>query len=262
MISMGFNVEIVCLVVLGLVQGLTEFLPVSSSGHLVLLSKWFAIEDSLFVSIVLHLATFVSVIIVLRKEVFYLIRHPFSEQTINLALATIPTCIIALILLPLINQSFEGDFLTVSFLISAVLLFSTDLITKKNKNNFNCQKICIKNSLIMGIAQGLAVFPGISRSGTTICAGLLSGAPKEECAKFSFLMSLPIIFLSMCMEVYKIFVKDYQLSVNGLGVAISFFVACFIGVFAIKFMIKFTQKTNFRWFALYLLIISVLTACI
>lgn len=256
--------EIFYLIILGLVQGLTEFLPVSSSGHLVLLSKWFGIEDSLFVSIFLHLATFISVIIVLRKEIWYLLRHPFSEKTINLALATIPTCIIALLLMPLINQSFEGDFLAISFLISATLLLLTDFITKKNKNNskFNCEYLGVKNALIMGIGQGLAIFPGISRSGTTICAGLLSGAPKKECAKFSFLMSLPIIFLSMCMEIYKICVKGYQVSVNPIGMGLSFFVACVIGILAIKFMINVTQKTNFRWFSLYLVIISILTLCI
>lgn len=253
--------EIFYFVILGIVQGLTEFLPVSSSGHLVLLSKWFGISDSLFVSILLHLATFFSIVVVLRKEVFYFIRHPFSKETIRLAIATIPTCILALILMPLIDQSFEGIFLPFCFLISALLLMVTDLTTKRKSFPLQSQ-LTNKNAFLMGIGQGLAIFPGISRSGTTICAGILSGAPKEECAKFSFLMSLPIILLSMAMEIYKIVAKDYIISVNVIGVILSFVIAFLVGIFAIKVMLRLTQKASFRYFAFYLIVISVLAFCI
>lgn len=253
--------EIFYLVILGIVQGLTEFLPISSSGHLVLLSEWFGISDSLFVSILLHLATFFSIVVVLRKEVFYFIRHPFSKETIRLAIATIPTCILALILMPLIDQSFEGIFLPFCFLISALLLMVTDLTTKRKSFPLQSQ-LTNKNAFLMGIGQGLAIFPGISRSGTTICAGILSGAPKEECAKFSFLMSLPIILLSMAMEIYKIAAKDYVISVNVVGVILSFVIAFLVGIFAIKVMLRLTQKASFRYFAFYLIVISVLAFCI
>ena len=253
--------EIFYLVILGLVQGLTEFLPVSSSGHLVLLSKWFGISDSLFVSILLHLATFFSILVVLRKEVFYLIRHPFSKDTIRLAIATIPTCILALVLMPLIDQSFEGIFLPFCFLISALLLMVTDLTTKRKSFPLQSQ-LTNKNAFLMGIGQGLAIFPGISRSGTTICVGLLAGSPKDECAKFSFLMSLPIILLSMAMEIYKIVAKDYIISVNVAGVILSFVIAFLVGIFAIKVMLRLTQKASFRYFAFYLIVISVLAFCI
>lgn len=253
--------EIFYLVILGIVQGLTEFLPISSSGHLVLLSKWFGISDSLFVSILLHLATFFSILVVLRKEVFYLIRHPFSKDTIRLAIATIPTCILALVLMPLIDQSFEGIFLPFCFLISALLLMVTDLTTKRKSFPLQSQ-LTNQNAFLMGIGQGLAIFPGISRSGTTICAGILSGAPKDECAKFSFLMSLPIILLSMAMEIYKIVAKDYVISVNVVGVILSFVIAFFVGIFAIKVMLRLTQKASFRYFAFYLIVISVLAFCI
>lgn len=253
--------EIFYLVILGLVQGLTEFLPVSSSGHLVLLSKWFGISDSLFVSILLHLATFFSILVVLRKEVFYLIRHPFSKDTIRLAIATIPTCILALVLMPLIDQSFEGIFLPFCFLISALLLMVTDLTTKRKSFSLQSQ-LTNKNAFLMGIGQGLAIFPGISRSGTTICVGLLAGSPKDECAKFSFLMSLPIILLSMAMEIYKIVAKSYVIKVNVIGMILSFILAFVIGIFAIKVMLRLTQKASFRYFAFYLIVISVLAFCI
>lgn len=253
--------EIFYLVILGLVQGLTEFLPVSSSGHLVLLSKWFGISDSLFVSILLHLATFFSILVVLRKEVFYLIRHPFSKDTIRLAIATIPTCILALVLMPLIDQSFEGIFLPFCFLISALLLMVTDLTTKRKSFPLQSQ-LTNKNAFLMGIGQGLAIFPGISRSGTTICVGLLAGSPKDECAKFSFLMSLPIILLSMAMEIYKIVAKSYVIKVNVIGMILSFVFAFVVGIFAIKVMLRLTQKASFRYFAFYLIVISVLAFCI
>ena len=139
---------------------------------------------------------------------------------------------------------------------------ATDLASKR-KEKFPVQsQLTNKNAIIMGIGQGLAIFPGISRSGTTICAGILSGAPKEECAKFSFLMSLPIILLSMAMEIYKIVAKDYIISVNVIGVILSFVIAFLVGIFAIKVMLRLTQKASFRYFAFYLIVISVLAFCI
>ena len=161
--------EVAVLCLLGLVQGLCEFLPVSSSGHLVLLSSLFGVEDSLFVCIVLHVATLLAVVIVFRKDVWQMVRHPFSEQAINLYIATIPTCIIVLILLPLVDISFGGSFLAICFLLSAILLIFSSRQAKKTPG----QTFTKKQAIIMGIAQGFAVFPGLSRSGTTICAGLL-----------------------------------------------------------------------------------------
>ena len=193
---------------MGLVQGLTEFLPVSSSGHLVLLSKLFNIEESLFISILLHLATLLSIVVVFYKDIWGLIRHPFSKKTITLVLATIPTCIIVLILMPLIKSSFNGLLLPYCFIISAILLFSTEYLTKKKVGRAVDNKIAV----IMGIAQGFAVFPGISRSGTTICAGLLADGDKKDTTKFSFLMSIPIILLSMVMEIYEICVGNIEIN--------------------------------------------------
>lgn len=254
----GGQVDILYLAVLGLVQGLCEFLPISSSGHLVLLSNLFNIEDSLFVSIILHVATLLAVVIVLRKEVWQIIRHPFSNEAMNIYIATIPTAIIVLILMPIVNLSFGGGFLAISFLISALLLLFSEHYYKKKEVSFQ-KDFSYKNALIMGVAQGLAVFPGISRSGTTICAGLLSGAKKEDSAKFSFLMSIPIIILSLLMEIFKIIVQKEPISVNVIGLIISFAIAFVIGILSIKLMLKLTQKLSFKWFSLYLLAIAVLT---
>ena len=234
------------LFLLGLIQGLTEFLPVSSSGHLVLFSKIMGIEESLFLSILLHVATLLSILVVFYKDVFYMIRHPFSKQTMSLAVATIPTCLIVLVLMPIIKQSFSGFLLPVCFLISAVLLFITEIFSKKQTN----AEIDYKTAFIMGIAQGFAVFPGISRSGSTICAGLLCNKDKAQVAKFSFLMSIPIIFLSLIMEVYEICAGGLSINFSPWAIAASFAVAFVVGIFAIKLMVKLTVKSNLKCFSL------------
>ena len=240
---------------MGLVQGLTEFLPVSSSGHLVLISKLFNMEESLFLSILLHVATLFSIVVVFWKDIWELIRHPFSKKTVMLMVATIPTCLIVLVLMPIIKSSFGGALLPFCFLISALLLFVTEFLTKKKTTH----ELNYKTAFIMGIAQGFAVFPGISRSGTTICAGLLAGGDKKESAKFSFLMSIPIIILSMVMEIYEICQGSVTINYPVIAIIASFLVAFLSGIFAIKFMMELTEKGNLKWFSLYLLIIGIVT---
>ena len=244
--------NIFILLLLGAVQGLCEFLPISSSGHLVLLSKIFHVEDSLFISIVLHVATLLAVVIVFWKDIKYLILHPFSNKMIQLCLATIFTAIIILVLLPLVKMSFSGEYLFICFLASAIILFSVDIFSKNKKT----KEFSLKTAIIMGIAQGFAVFPGISRSGTTISAGLISGYDKKECAKFSFILSIPIIILSMVEEIFEIIGAKQTLNVNFIGLFLAFIFAFVIGILTIKLMIKVTEKTQFKWFGFYLLFLS------
>ncbi len=248
--------SIAVLVLLGLVQGLCEFLPISSSGHLVLLSKIFGVEDSLFVSIILHVATLLSVVIVLRKEIFYCIRHPLSELSMKIVVSTIFTCVIAIVLMPFITASFEGMMLPVAFFASAVLLFLSQRLSSRQ------DKINLKRAGIIGIAQGLAVFPGLSRSGTTIATGLMAGANREECAKFSFLISLPIILGSLILEIIKISTHAEVISVNWVGLALAFVIAFVVGVATIKFMINLTAKLNFKYFTFYLILIAIISAIV
>lgn len=243
------------LFLLGLIQGLTEFLPVSSSGHLVLFSKLFGIEESLFLSILLHCATLLSIVVVFYKDVWNMIRHPLSKQTMQIAVATIPTCVIVLILMPIIKQSFAGGLLPICFLVSAILLFVAEKLSKKR----SVKQLDFKIAFIMGVAQGFAVFPGISRSGTTISAGLLAGGEKQEVSKFSFLMSIPIILLSLLMELYEVFVGGLSISLEILPTILSFMVAFLIGIFAIKVMMKITANSNLKWFSIYLIVIAIVS---
>lgn len=247
--------EILALAFLGLLQGLTEFLPVSSSGHLVLFGNLFKLDETLFVSIILHVATLLSVVIVFRRELWHILRHPFSREGLNLIIATIPTCLIALIALPIAKISFEGKFLGISFLISAILLFFAE--KKKNSRPFVAKQISTKEALFMGIAQGLAIFPGISRSGATISAGLFSGVDKNQSAKFSFIMSLPIIVLSLIMEIFEISQSNVSISVSPLGLSLAFIIACVVGILSIKLMVKLTSNSSLKYFSAYLVLIAI-----
>ncbi len=250
---------------LGIIQGLTEFLPVSSSGHLVLFSKLFGIEESLFFSILLHFATLLSILVIFRKDIWEMIKHPFSQKTIQIAVATIPTCIIVLVLMPIIKMSFAGKLLPICFALSAFLLLFAEKFNNKNhktKDYPDLKEIDYKSAFWIGVAQGFAVFPGISRSGSTISAGLLQGKDKKEVAKFSFLMSIPVIFLSLIMEIYEIVAGKEVVNIQIFPTIIAFLAAFLVGIFAIKVMIKLTEKANLKWFSLYLAIISIVSVFI
>lgn len=255
---------------LGLIQGLTEFLPVSSSGHLVLFSKIFGVEESLFLSILLHVATLFSICVIFYKDIWHMIRHPFSAQSMRLVIATIPTCLIVLVLMPIIKQSFMGGALPVCFAITAILLCVSEFLSnkktqkskalnEKSQDGQTVNELSFKSAFWMGVAQGFAVFPGISRSGSTISAGLMTGKNKEEVAKFSFLMSIPIILLSLVMEVYEVVAGGVQISFSVWAILLSVVVAFVVGVFAIKWMIKLTQKSSLKWFSAYLVVISIVS---
>lgn len=247
--------QYLALLFLGLIQGLTEFLPVSSSGHLVLFSKMLGIEESLLISIILHVATLCSIVVVFRKDIFNMIKHPFSKETTMLVVATIPTCFVVLILMPIIKNSFQGNFLPVCFALSAVLLFVSENLSKKK----SFTEIDYKTAIFMGIAQGFAVFPGISRSGSTISAGLLGGKDKNQVAKFSFLMSIPIIILSLIMEIFEIASGNVVCDIKILPIVLSFLTAFAVGIFAIKIMIKLTVSSNLKWFSFYLIFVSIIS---
>lgn len=246
--------KILALFFLGLVQGLTEFLPVSSSGHLTLFSKLFGLEENLFVSILLHVATLLSILVFFRKDVLQIVLHPFSKETMLIVYATIPTCIIVLLFLPLLKMSFDGMFLSISFLISGALLLCAENLSKKGQNG----EIDAKTAIFMGFLQGVAAFPGISRSGATISAGLVKGKDKSKVAKFSFLMSLPIILASMLMEIFELASGKMSVCYPWWALLISFIIAFAVGVFAIKFIMKVVEKTRLKWFSFYLFALSII----
>lgn len=252
----------VTLIILGIVQGLTEFLPISSSGHLVLLYDWFGIQDNtILLSVLLHIATLLSVLIVYRKIIWKLIRHPFCHTNWCLLVATIPTVILALLFKNMINYAFGGTFLWLGFLLTAFLLSISSLLTKKNiyvpTYPVTDMPLSLVDSFAMGVGQGIACFPGVSRSGTTIATGLILGVDQKVAMDFSFLMSIPVIIGSLLLELLENkFTIYWSYSFGQIAVA---FVICFVvGMLAIKLLGKVVAKKKLTWFARYLYLLSAL----
>lgn len=250
--------------VLGLVQGLTEFLPVSSSGHLAFFERCFKIENiTLFYSIILHLGTLVAVCAVFWKDIVDLFKKPFHTLG-YLVIASVPAAIVGLFLEDpieeLINGTYFGIWLAVFFVITAVLLFATEMTAKRRENTL---PLGFRTVLPMAFAQAFAVLPGISRSGSTICAGTIAGGRSEDIAKFSFLMSIPVILGSFAVSLLKGLVNgsiQAEFSSGGASfgwsIAIGFLVSAISGLFAIKVMLAAIKKANYKWFSLYLVILA------
>lgn len=247
--------SIIIALVLGIVQGLTEFLPVSSSGHLLLIENIFHIsEGSLFFNVLVHFGTLMAVVLLFWKDVVYLIKHPFSKRMGTIVVATIPTVIIALLVEHFFDEFALSAFVGFGFLISAFIIGLTSILQRRK--NLVTTEIGYKKALLIGIVQGVAVFPGISRSGSTICAGLMSKTEREEAAKFSFLISIPVIIGGMVFEIAD-GIKSGFGNVNALSSIVGFFAAFFVALLTIKLMMKIVKKGSWWPFAIYLLLLSI-----
>lgn len=242
-------------IVLGLVQGFTEFLPVSSSGHLVLLQRWLGIdaEYSMFLTVMLHLGTLIPVCIVFFKEILGLFKKPFKNMA-YLVIASIPAAIVGFLLGDFLDEVFYGGkFLIPCFLVTAIVLYAAELTSKK-RPLYN--EINVKNSTIMGIAQAIAVIPGISRSGSTIAAGCFCGVDREKNANFAFLMSIPVILGSALVESLGV-IKSGGFDIGVLPLIFGVFAAAVSGYIAVKLMLSLIKKADYKWFSLYLVLLSV-----
>lgn len=251
-------------IVLGIIQGLTEFLPVSSSGHLELAKALFGqtlmADESMLFTIVLHGATALSTIVVFWKEIIQIFKGLFqfkwNEETQFAALivaSMVPVFFVGILLKDYIELMFEGNILLVgcSLIFTAILLYTTTRIPEQSGG-----KVTFKKAFIIGIAQAVAVLPGVSRSGSTISIALLTGVGRTQAAKFSFLMVLPVIFGAMLLEA-KDFIEAGETVAMGTGVLIAGFVSAFIaGVFACRWMIKIVQNSKLDYFAYYCLIVG------
>ena len=227
----------------GLLQGLTEFLPVSSSGHLILLSRFGIGETDLLFNVLLHVATLFAVVICYRKTLWNLIRRPFQKKTLYLIVATIPTCIIALLFKKFIPSVFNGAALPFCFMVTCFMLTLTLIFKPKNK------ELSFSTSLVCGIAQGIATMPGISRSGMTISTLLICGTEKEEATEFSFLLSIPIIIASAVLEGIEAYQSGATLM--ALPTVVGMITAFISGLISIKFMLKLIKNKSLLPFAIY-----------
>jgi undecaprenyl-diphosphatase len=239
-------------IILGIIQGLTEFLPVSSSGHLVIAQHWLNIADQgLILDIFLHAGTLLAVIIFFRREIIELIKTPPLWKYV--IITTVLTAIIAV----LGKNFFEGLFSStrvagLGLFITAAILFSTG---RSLKGERLISDLNIKDALLVGLFQALAIVPGISRSGSTISSQLWRGVEKETAFRYSFLVSIPAILGALLMEGAEL---KHIPGVNSPGPWLGFLSAVIIGLVSLKILRLVIQKAKFSLFGYYCLLVGLL----
>ncbi len=255
--------ETIDAIILGIIQGLTEFLPVSSSGHLELgkaiLGDNSVPEESLLFTVVLHFATALSTLVVFRKDVWEIIRGLFqfknNEETLfslKIVLSMVPATLVGLLFEEQLEAFFDGDIRFVGFmlLITAVLLYFADRAKDTHK------KVTFGNAFIVGVSQAIAILPGISRSGATISTSVLLGVDKTKAARFSFLMVVPLILGKMGKDILsgELSLESENIFAMGAG-----FIAAFIaGLAACTWMIQIVKKSKLSYFAIYCLLVGLI----
>lgn len=246
-------------IVLGLVQGLTEFLPVSSSGHLYLAEKLFGIsaegEGMLLLGVLLHLGTLLAVCIVYFKRLIEMLRHPIRGELKWLILATIPAVIAALAID--FDEAFEGKFIIWSFYLTSLVLVLTGIMHKFHHKRRDLHRhIHWYDALVMGLMQAVAILPGLSRSGSTICGGVTTGLSRRRAADFAFLMSVPAILGSAVLEGKDLLEVGVSSAVPAGTIVIAVLAAAISGFIAIKGMLLLIRKVSPNWFAVYTFLIG------
>ena len=255
--------------VLGIVQGLTEYLPVSSSGHLAIVSALFGIEgeENLAFTIVVHVATVFSTLVILWKEIEWIFRGLFKFQmnsetryAINILISMIPIGIVGVFFKDTVESIFGSGLLIVGcmLLVTAALLAFSYYAKPRQK-----ESISMKDAFIIGLSQACAVLPGLSRSGTTIATGLLLGNNKAKLAQFSFLMVIPPILGEALLDVLKLVKgEDIAGDIPTLSLVVGFVAAFLSGCLACKWMINIVKKGKLIYFAIYCAIAGLVTiAC-
>ena len=255
--------------VLGIVQGLTEYLPVSSSGHLAIGSALFGIEgeENLAFTIVVHVATVFSTLVILWKEIEWIFRGLFKFQmnsetryAINILISMIPIGIVGVFFKDTVESIFGSGLLIVGcmLLVTAALLAFSYYAKPRQK-----ESISMKDAFIIGLSQACAVLPGLSRSGTTIATGLLLGDNKAKLAQFSFLMVIPPILGEALLDVLKLVKgEDIAGDIPTLSLVVGFVAAFLSGCLACKWMINIVKKGKLIYFAIYCAIAGLVTiAC-
>ncbi len=246
--------------ILGLVQGLTEYLPVSSSGHLAIGAKLFGLsgEENLAFTVAVHVATVLSTLVILWKEIVWLFKGFFKfkwndemKYVVNILISMIPVAIVGFLFKDTVEEIFGLGLLVVGIclLVTAALLAFAYFAKPRQK-----EKISMIDAFVIGIAQAVAVLPGLSRSGSTIATGLLLGNKKESLAQFSFLMVIPPILgeaLLNVKDMFEVGVSEAMGGVSALSLVIGFVAAFVVGCLACKWMINIVKKGKLIWFAVY-----------
>ena len=236
---------------LGILQGITEFLPVSSSGHLLLFQRIFGHEEyKLTFSIVVHVGTLIPILIIYRERIASIVKNPFQKITYLIILATLPLVIVTLMFGDFVDMMFQGNFLVAGFVLTGIILLASDNISRKKTRE---KEVGTKNALIIGLVQCLALMPGVSRSGSTIAGGLFCGIDRKEAANFSFLLAIPAILGGLVLEISEVITGSSALdNIFTLPMAIGFFSSMIAGFFAIKIMLRLVVRSKLKIFAYYM----------
>lgn len=253
-------VEVLKALVMGIVQGLTEFLPVSSSGHLeiarVLLQDESTAEVGLLMSVVLHFGTALATVLVFRKDIAYLVNKMVSgdRESLNysfmIIVSMIPAVFVGLFFDELLEQMFDKNLLLVGcmLLVTATLLWFSDTYYQSDG------KLNVRKAFIIGLAQAFAILPGVSRSGATISMSLFLSISREEAARFSFLMVVPLIFGKIAKDLISGSILNSSIEFPIL--VIGFFSAFLSGALACMWMVRIVQAARLRYFAMYCVIVG------
>ena len=265
-------------VLMGIVQGLSEFLPISSSGHLVLTSNFYKVfsgisllEESnqeIFLDIMLHFGTLIAVLVYFRKDILTILKalvngfknKDYSSKEfkigIYIILGTVITSIIALLLNNLAAELvFKPAYVGILLVITGFILLISEKVSQERLEK---KDISFKNSILIAIAQGLAALPGFSRSGLTIATGLLAGSDRTTAAKYSFLLSIPIIIgASLVYPFVKIDIQEIY-AFNWTSIIVGTFISGIVGYLCIKYFMKFLSKFSLAIFGYYCIVVGIL----
>jgi undecaprenyl-diphosphatase len=246
--------------ILGIVQGLTEFLPVSSSGHLLMFQKLMEVdmENIVTFDLALHFATLVAVVAVLWRDVLEMIKHPFSKLTLLVVAGTIPTVIIAFLFQDLFEHLLKsGVSVGIEFLFTGAILLYAECAKNRQKG---LAQMKYADAVVIGIAQGIAILPAVSRSGLTLAGALFRGLNREFALRFSFLMSIPVILGPALLDVVD-FVqgdKTASLGMTPVAFALGMLAAAVSGYLAVRFMLRIFTKWSLKVFSYYVFAIGLL----
>lgn len=247
--------------ILGIVQGLTEFLPVSSSGHLEITKEIFNTDyeakESLLMTVVLHFATALSTIFIFRKDILIILKGIISANdtkekqfAIKIIISMIPAAVVGVFFEDIIESFFNGQLI----LVGAMLIVTGLLLFLADKSKESSSQISFFNSFIIGISQAIAILPGISRSGATIATSVILGVDKTSSAKFSFLMVVPLIFGKVFKDILSGDILSESFSFGPLFLGFS--AAFATGLFACKWMISLVKASKLKYFSFYCFIIA------
>ncbi len=243
-------------IALGIIQGITEFLPISSSGHLILFQKIFGIsEPQLFFDTMVHLGTLFAVTVVMWQSIVAIFKDFFSKYTLYLITAVIPAGAIGFFFQNFFEEhSFSGMLLGYEFLLTAFLLILSEIISARNRRK---REMNMGIALFIGGMQALGIFGAVSRSGATIAGGLMSGIDRTKAATFSFLISIPIILGSVLKQGYDVVTESGISNIDWLPVILGTVCAAISGYFAVKFMLALISKKRLYGFAIYVAALGV-----